>query len=87
MTARKTTDPDATDKAAGGTEKATGDAGEQSVQKKFDEAHEKGVLGTPVDPTPNEHYTLQGVIAGKPTPETDADALAAARAASSHSRG
>jgi len=35
-----------------------------------DEALEQGYSGTAVDPTPNENYTLQGQLAGKPTPET-----------------
>lgn len=48
------------------------------VQAKFDSAEEKGHFGERVDPTPLEHYTVAGVIAGKPTPETDADASLAA---------
>jgi hypothetical protein len=47
----------------------------KEVQKKVDAEHEKGFSGTPVDPTPREHYTVSGVTAGKPTPETD-DSLA-----------
>lgn len=35
---------------------------------------EQGFRGVRVDPTPLEHYTVAGVLAGKPTPETDADA-------------
>ena len=50
------------------------------VTTTLEEAHEAGLLGVEVDPTPNEHYTVAGVIAGKPTPETDADAAAAAGA-------
>ncbi len=46
-----------------------GDAGEAEVQAISDEAAEKGYLGEVVDETPNENYTLQGVAAGKPTPE------------------
>ena len=30
-----------------------------------------GYRGVQADKTPNEHYTVAGVIAGKPTPETD----------------
>ena len=37
-----------------------------------------GFLGREVDPTPDENYTVAGVIAGKPVPETHADALALA---------
>jgi hypothetical protein len=32
---------------------------------------DKGFTGIEVDKTPNEHYTVAGVVAGKPTPETD----------------
>jgi hypothetical protein len=49
------------------------DAAQKDVQKTVDEAEDKGYLGVEVDPTPNEHYTVEGVLAGKPTPETDAD--------------
>jgi hypothetical protein len=49
------------------------DGAQQEVQKVFDEAEDKGYLGVPVDPTPKEHYTVAGVVAGKPTPETDPD--------------
>lgn len=48
-----------------------GDNGEAAVQAQFDAAHKVGYHGTSVDPTPNEHYTISGVLAGKPTPETD----------------
>lgn len=47
------------------------DAGEASVQAQFDEAHKDGFFGSSSDPTPTENYTLKGVTAGKPTPETD----------------
>lgn len=46
-----------------------GDAGEAEVQAISDEASEKGYLGEVPDETPNENYTLQGVTAGKLTPE------------------
>jgi len=52
---------------------ATKDAGEAEVQQKVNEAEAKGHFGTKVDPTPNSHYTVAGVAAGKPTPETDSD--------------
>lgn len=48
------------------------DEAQQEVQKTLDEAEGKGYLGVPVDPTPKENYTVAGVLAGKPTPETDA---------------
>lgn len=53
------------------TKKSADDAGQGEVQAKVDEASEKGYYGTVPDKTPNEHYTLQGVISGKPTPETE----------------
>jgi hypothetical protein len=49
------------------------------AQKAMDEITEQGFRGTEVDQTPNEHYTLAGVIAGKPTPETDAEQAKKAR--------
>ena len=52
---------------------ASKDEAQQEVQKVVDEAEDRGFLGVPVDPTPKEHYTVAGVIAGKPTPETDPD--------------
>lgn len=48
---------------------ASADAGQAEVQKAFDAAADKGYFGEVPDRTPNEHYTLAGVIAGKPTPE------------------
>lgn len=51
--------------------KDTNDFGAGQVQKQFDEAHAKGFFGETTDPTPNSHYTISGVLAGKPTPETD----------------
>jgi hypothetical protein len=47
------------------------DSGEAEVQAKVDEAEAKGYFGQEVDKTPRENYTLEGVIAGAPTPETD----------------
>lgn len=40
------------------------------VQEAMDEEQEQGFRGQKVDPTPNENYTVEGVIAEKPTPET-----------------
>jgi hypothetical protein len=48
-----------------------GDLGASEVQARFDEANSKGYFGEVPDETPNENYTLAGVIAGKPTPETE----------------
>lgn len=50
------------------TEKAEAD-----VQAVVDKETEQGFRGIKVDPTPNEHYTVAGVSAEKPTPETDPD--------------
>lgn len=50
---------------------AAEDAGQAEVQAKFDEAEAKGYFGNSPDSTPNENYTLAGVNAGKPTPETE----------------
>lgn len=41
------------------------------LQETVDKAEDRGFLGVETDPTPNEHYTVDGVIAGKPTPETE----------------
>jgi hypothetical protein len=61
------------------TSKRTGDdAGEAQVQQRVDQEQEQGFVGVEVDPTPNENYTVQGVVKKLPTPETDADAAAAA---------
>ncbi|WP_225320650.1 hypothetical protein [Streptomyces luteolifulvus] len=49
------------------------DAAQQEAQKTIDRAEERGLLGVEVDPTPNENYTVAGVLAGAPTPETDLD--------------
>ena len=63
--------------------KKTSDSGEAEVQANVEEANEQGFLGTRVDPTPLENYTLGGVTSGKPTPETDDKLAAEARDASS----
>lgn len=49
------------------------DEARAEVQAVVDEAEDRGFLGVSVDPTPKSHYTVAGVIEGKPTPETDAD--------------
>lgn len=43
---------------------------QESIQKQVDEETEKGYRGQQVSQVPNENYTVQGVLAGKPTPET-----------------
>lgn len=49
---------------------AADDAGQAEVQETFDAIEEKGYIGTVPDETPNENYTVQGVVSGAPTPET-----------------
>jgi hypothetical protein len=48
--------------------------GAEEVTSAMDKAVNAGLLGVEVDQTPNEHYTVAGVTASKPTPETDPDA-------------
>lgn len=60
------------------TKADTASAGGDQVQAATDAAEDKGYFGEKTDPTPNEHYTVAGVVAGKPTPETDAGAAAEA---------
>ena len=55
------------------------DGGAAEVQANVDEENEVGYRGTAVDPTPRENYTLQGVVKGAPTPETDEKAAEAVR--------
>lgn len=55
-----------------------GDAGRAEVQKRTDEAEEKGYVGLVPDPTPNENYSLE-TGQDAPTPETDADLYDKAR--------
>jgi hypothetical protein len=50
---------------------APSDAAVAEAQRVVDKAEDRGFLGVEVDPTPNEHYTVAGVLAGKPTPESD----------------
>lgn len=47
------------------------DKAQEEVQKAVDAAEDKGYVGVPVDPTDKHAYTVAGVIAGEPTPETD----------------
>jgi hypothetical protein len=53
----------------------------KEVQRATDKAQEQGFYGVETDPTPNEHYTVAGVVEGKPTPETDDETAASARKA------
>ncbi len=43
----------------------------EEVQEKKDAEDAKGYIGEVPDPTPNHAYTLAGVAASEPTPETD----------------
>lgn len=65
MTAKKS----ASDKAPSGARSALD----------LESAQEVGFLGYEVDPTDDSHYSVAGVLAGKPTPETDEKAAAAAK--------
>jgi hypothetical protein len=71
---KSTPTPKSTEKA---TEKAT-----DEVQEAVDSETEQGFRGVEVDQTPNENYTVQGVTAGKPVPEAEADPTEARRKAS-----
>lgn len=53
------------------TSKEKSDGGAAEVQAIADEETEQGFRGVEVDETPNEHYTVEGVLAGKPTPESE----------------
>jgi hypothetical protein len=47
------------------------DVGQAEVTEAVKEANAKGYYGVVTDETPNENYTVAGVLAGKPTPETE----------------
>lgn len=49
---------------------STADAGEGQVQETVDRESDQGYRGVVADPTPNSAYTVSGVVAGEPTPET-----------------
>lgn len=51
-------------------EKAVSKATDQ-VDKAVEEETDKGFRGVQVDPTDDHAYTVEGVVAGEPTPETD----------------
>lgn len=80
---KTTTDhPDTSE--AGQNAKADAEAnapGAAEVQSAMDKATEQGFIGDEVDQTPNDHYTVAGVLAGKPTPETDQERAAKATSA------
>lgn len=60
-------------------EKPAADLGADQVQQRVDAENAQGFAGVEVDPTPNENYTMQGVIEGAPTPETDPETAKVAR--------
>lgn len=66
-----TEDPEGSPKP--GLETSPAVAGAETVQARVDQEHEQGFRGVKADPTPDEHYTVAGVTAGLPTPETDDD--------------
>lgn len=59
------------------------DAANKRVQEQVDSQSSTGLIGVEADPTPNENYTVSGVTQEKPTPETDAEAAAKAKEATS----
>ena len=59
-----------------------GDKVAAEIQRATDQAQAQGFFGVETDPTPNANYTIAGVTSGAPTPETDPEAAAAARRAS-----
>lgn len=72
-------EPAKSDSAKGDAKAA--DAGTKAVEEVLDAEEDQGFRGTKVDPTPNENYTVEGVLAGAPTPETDEKAADEARKA------
>ena len=61
--------------------KNANDLGSSQVQEAVDQENEQGFRGVEVDPTPNENYTVSGVVEGAPTPETDSETAKTAREA------
>ena len=43
------------------------------IQARVDQENKQGFRGIEVDSTPNENYTLAGVVKDAPTPETDVE--------------
>lgn len=75
---RKSSSRKASSKPAAASSSSKGKAVELREAHTLEDAVEVGLLGVEVDPTPNANYTVGGVIAGKPVPETNAEALALA---------
>lgn len=81
--ARVTSTPPRTAPKAPGANKPgfKGDGGVAQAAAKMDAETDAGYSGTVPDPTPNHAYSVAGVTAGEPTPETDQGAYDAAQAA------
>lgn len=71
--------PAETPKQADKADAKTAEKSSKQVDKVIHKENAQGFVGTEVDSTPNENYTIAGVIKGKPTPETDDKAAAQAR--------
>lgn len=59
----------------------SGEAADEAMSSTYAEQlqEDKGFLGAKVDPTPDHAYTVEGVTAAEPTPETDEEAYEATR--------
>lgn len=54
------------------TSKKQEDHGVAELEKAARSDEDRGLRGVEVDQTPNAHYSVGGVTAGDPTPETEA---------------
>ena len=74
-------------KASEASDATNGDAATEQVQDQIAKEQAQGYRGgAPVDRTPNENYTVAGVTAGLPVPET-AENPRVARAAAARQHG
>jgi hypothetical protein len=78
MAAAKDKDQEPQIQTAGEAE-ASVEAGAEQVQEKVDQETAQGFVGVKADPTDNHAYSVAGVLAGEPTPETDAEHAEAVR--------
>lgn len=60
-------------------DKKNDDLGAAQVQEKVDKENEQGYAGSVPDPTPNEAYTVAGVLKNMPTSEKAAPTAAQVR--------
>lgn len=67
--------------------KQKADATTAEVREQAQVEQEQGYVGTVPDTTPNQHYTVDGVTSGKPTPETDREQAERNRQAAARRRG